>query len=364
MPGSRAAPVVQAGPAARDLDEVATDSGPVFESLRGSRILVTGGTGFVGRWLLETLLWVNRRVDLGVRLIVLTRDPVAFTARSPHLVDRPDLELLEGDIRSFEFPKGRVDRVLHLAAETNVDLRGPSSETYFSVIVDGTRRLIDFVDGKGVGSLLFVSSGAVYGPRPLDSPPIGEDDAVGHPAAEPNTPYGTAKLQAEALVDAYAAETSCQATIARCFAFVGPYLPLDSGFAIGNFIRDAQVGREIVIAGDGSPRRTYMYATDMAAWLWTIAVRGASRRAYNVGSSEVVTIQDLATAVASAVGDDVAVVVRGDASVRGAGSSYVPDTRRAKAELGLGVKVDLHEGIDRTLAWLGAHPAPTDGVTA
>jgi dTDP-glucose 4,6-dehydratase len=142
--------------------------------------------------------------------------------------------------------------------------------------------------------------------------------------------------------------------IARCFAFVGPYLPMDKHFAIGNFIRDALAGQTITIHGDGTPLRSYLYAADLAAWLWTILLQGQDGVAYNVGGDEVVSIAELAHAVNVALHTKVSVVCKTSAPANCAPERYIPDVSRAKAELGLRPRIDLREAIQRTARWTGA----------
>ena len=169
-------------------------------------------------------------------------------------------------------------------------------------ILDGTRRTLDFSAACGCRKLLFVSSGAVYGRQPADVALLDEEFPGGPDPTSPGSAYGEAKRAAELLCVLRGQRAGVEPKIARAFAFVGPYLPLDRHFAIGNFIGDALAGRPIVVRGDGTTVRSYMYGLDLALWLLAILVDGAPGRPYNVGSEEAISIGDLARRVAGNCG--------------------------------------------------------------
>jgi dTDP-glucose 4,6-dehydratase len=340
-----------ANPLARDLDHVLEHTGDLWDELRGCRLFITGGTGFVGRWLVESLLWANERRELGVRVVVLTRDPKGFSVSAPALAAHPSIGLLAGDMRSFTFPDGRVDYVVHAATET-VGMPGTYDPVHkFDADVEGTRRVVALARERGARRLLFMSSGAVYGPQPPDMALVSEEYPGAPDPTDPWTAYGQAKRVSEFLCTAAGAESDIEVVIARCFAFAGPYLPLDANYAIGNLIRDALAGGPVVVAGDGSPFRSYLYAADLAIWLWTLLLKGRPSRVYNVGSDVAVSIDALARTVAAVVSPGAKVTVLGQAPAGEPARRYVPSINRARGELNLTPIVPLIDAIERTAAW-------------
>jgi dTDP-glucose 4,6-dehydratase len=185
---------------------------------------------------------------------------------------------------------------------------------------------------------------------------VPEDYRGGPDPLDPASAYGEGKRLAEHLCTLYARCYGIEAKIARGFAFVGPYLPLDAHFAIGNFIRDALAGGPIAVGGDGTPLRSYLHAADLAIWLWKILFRGVPCRAYNTGSDVEVSIAALARAVAAALAPGRQVRIARPASPDQPRQVYVPEICRAREELGLEVWIPLEEAIRRTGRWLATSP--------
>jgi len=329
-----------------DLEHVLAHTRLLWEQLRGGRIFVTGATGFFGIWLLETFAHANASLNLGASLVGLSRDPGAFYAKAPHLGGVSSIKLHRGDVRDFEFPEGVFTHVIHAGTTSSVPV--PPGEM-LNTIIGGTRRALDFAVATGAKRFLFVSSGAVYGKQPPEMPHIPETYQGAPDPMDPNSAYGEGKRVGELLCAMAHKEHGLETMIARCFAFVGPHLPLDAHFAIGNFIRDAMRGEPIRVK-DGTPYRSYLYAADLAIWLWTILFKGASCHPYNVGSDQEITIADLAHTVASVLGGSVQASTSTPNCTPSA-SRYVPSVERAASEMGLRLQIPLRESLRRTASW-------------
>jgi dTDP-glucose 4,6-dehydratase len=334
-----------------DLDHVLNSTRELWDELREQRIFITGGTGFFGCWLLETLLWANDRLGLNVRTMVLTRNPRSFEDRAPHLAQHPAVTVMAGDVCSFLFPEGHFSHVIHAATQSSAKLNSEQPSLMFDTIVEGTRRCLEFASTAGARKFLLTSSGAVYGSQPPNVTHLQEDFTGGPDSLDADCAYAEGKRAAEMLCALASRSTSLETKIARCFAFVGPYMELDSHFAIGNFIRDQITGGPIRVRGDGTPYRSYMYTSDLTIWLWTILLRGISGRAYNVGAEEAVRVGELAHAVADALLPRVRVEILGTPTPGVPAPRYIPCTKRAQQELGLTLTVPLPKAIERTQEW-------------
>jgi dTDP-glucose 4,6-dehydratase len=338
-----------ANPLARDLDHVVARLGGLWEDLREARIFVTGGTGFFGCWLLETFLWANDRLGLDASAVVLTRDAAAFRTKTPHLAGHRAVTLHHGDVRTFELPDGAFTHVVHAAVDTSETVHCGGRLREFDTTIDGTRRTLELARRSGATRFLLTSSGSVYGQQPPELPHLSEE-YTGAPDATSESAAGAEAKRAAEMLCVLNADTRLEPTVARCFSFIGPYLPLHDKFAAGNFIRDALKGGPIEVSGDGTPYRSYLYAADLAIWLWAILLRGQARRAYNVGSEDAVSIADLARLVAGLTGHPEVRVAQ--AAPQGQlAARYVPSTVRARRDLGLATTVDLQEALARTIEW-------------
>jgi len=320
----------------------------IWRKLDGSRIYITGGTGFLGKWMLATLLDVRQRLGMHFTVTVLSRRPEAFVSAMPMLATAPGVTLVKGDVCTVVHNGCHYDTVIHAA--TDVIATNKPRET-FDTCVEGTRRALAIARASGARDFLLVSSGAIYGRQPAELDRVPEGFCGAPDPLSLASAYGEGKRIAEWLSCSESADAGFDVKIARCFSFVGPHLPLDKHFAIGNFLGAALNRRDLVIQGDGSPVRSYLYAADMAGWLWAVLLRGEHARAYNVGASEGLSIAELALAVCRALNVELPVHVLTPRSPDIPVQRYVPDNSRARRELELPVPIPLTEAIARTARW-------------
>ncbi len=341
-----------------DLEHVLDATRSLWDEMRGERLFLTGGTGFFGCWLMETFVHANRSLKLNAEAVVLTRHPEAFRAKMPHVVDDASVTLHQGDVRDFVYPEGTFRFAIHAATEASAKQAVEAPLEMLSTILAGTQRTLEFAATHGTRKFLMTSSGAVYGRQPDDMTHVPETYAGAPDPLQVGSVYSEGKRASELMCALHAKASGMECKIARCWAFSGAHLPLNAHFAVGNFVADVFAGRPIRIAGDGTPRRSYLYAADLAIWLWTMLFRAPALVPFHVGSAHDVSILELAQTVAASLGAASEIHVAQEAIAGAPVARYVPSVNRAAEILGLHETVTLEEGIRRMAAWHRAAKLP------
>lgn len=312
-------------------------------------LLVIGGSGFFGKSILDAYsrnLLAPWHIS---KVIVMSRSANKLLQDTPNLVGQ-NVELYSADITNAECLPF-ADYVIHAAASTDVRNYLSSPEDEKKNIQAGTYHYCDLAKIHHSNSkIVYVSSGAIYGVQPPNLDEI-DESFVGDLAkmAPGKLDYAVAKQDAERAIICLGA-AGLNVSIARCFAFVGKYLPRDQHFAIGNFIDDVINKRPIAVKANHQVYRSYMYADDLVEWLMTIADDASPKcPIYNVGSDQVVLLSDLAKLLADTYNFQAEISLITDSKI----DRYIPSIKKAKNELGLILKYNFTESIDETIRELG-----------
>ncbi len=319
--------------------------------LRGQHLFITGGTGFLGTWLLELAKVLNEKHQFGLRVTVFSRNPETWAARWPHLGREKWVTLQAGDIRSLaEFPRD-VRYVIHAAALTDrrVFASNPSAVAETNSV--GTMRVLRAATLlEDVQKFVLLSSGLVSGGQPWDLPRITEDFVGVMKCGDVNTVYPESKRLAEVVAQCAISESKLPVVTLRPFAFVGPYQSLQLPWAVTDFIRDSFRGGPIRIMGDGATVRSIMYYSDFAHGVLLALAAGKPRTTYNLGSDEPVELLTLARKITKYF-DPVPEIKLRLGQAGHDRNRLVPDTTRLAQELGFRATVPLDAALQKTIEW-------------
>jgi nucleoside-diphosphate-sugar epimerase len=332
----------------------------VLDELSGAKIFISGGTGFLGSWVVDLLHHLSSSYGVDLSVTLLTRRPARLRAVHPNWFASQAITCLEGDIRTVTFPLEDYKYLLHGAAETSVDAATRPLELLDSIVFGG-RRILDFATAASVRRVLFLSSGAAVHPNQSTKAPVQESILTAPPITDLGSVYANSKRFTEHMYLTYGHSCNADIIIARGFAFVGPGMPLDAHFAIGNFIRDAINGIGPRLRSDGRSVRSYLFSLDAAVWQLVLLTRGQSNSIYNLGSDYSVNLRTLAKTVSRVLAAPPPTIL----SSRTAPDFYVPDITRARLELGLAPWTSLDDSIRLTAAWEragGNSNVATEGV--
>ncbi len=316
-----------------------------INQLRNSEILVTGGTGFLGKWIVDAVTFLNDNFSFNIKLYLLAR------RNSQHIDNiiskRDDMVFIKNDIRNLtEIPKS-IEYIIHAAATPDNREHMSNPIEIMDIISQGTKQVLDAALAlDSVKKILNISSGQVYGT--LRSSRISEKNIGILDINSIKSIYPEAKRYSETLALAYKSLYKLPIVQVRPFSFIGPNMGLDKPWAINNFIKDAIKFKKIKILGNGKPIRSYMYPSDAVWWLLNMLVDSQSGIVYNLGSPEGISLENLAIKIRSKLGNDIHIEIL---NMNEDDSTFVPDIAFVKNKLAVDIKVNIDEALDKTLDW-------------
>lgn len=320
--------------------------------LQNKHIFLTGGTGFFGKSYLDLINFFNHQYDLNLKTTILTRDPDKFKTEFPELTSDSRLFFQKGDIVDFKFSDEYFDSILHFATPASVILNRENPIEMLDVILNGQKQILEFAKIKKIKTVLFASSGAVYGKQPSELLHVTEDFSGAPLSNSPDCAYGLGKRTAEALGNFYADKYAFEHKIARCFTFIGPYLDLNGSYALSNFLKNALESQDIIIQGDGTDTRSYLYSDDLIIALLHVLVYGKNKQPYNVGSDQPVGIKSLAELIIKNVNPKLKIEIKKQTVAGPVGNVYLPSINLLKNELHYKPSYSLEEGIKHTVEYI------------
>ena len=334
-----------------DAVEVLKVSSCDLSNLRDKHLYITGGTGMLGKWLLELIATLNKRESMSIRVTVLSRNPRSFIAANPRLGKMPWLSFTEGDIRYLPELPFNVSHIIHAAALTDRRLFASQPSSVGEVNALGTMRLISAANLlERVPKFILLSSCLVYGAQPWDIKQINEAFAGPLRSNDVNAIYAESKRFAETLTHCATSENKLPVVTLRPFAVVGPYQSLELPWAVTDFIRDSLTSGPIRIMGNGTTVRSILYASDFAYWVLAATAKGKPRNTYNIGSPDAIDLISLAKKITSNF-DPSPEIRTGVGQLTHHPNRLVPDVSRAIKDLGVEVTVSIDEAIRRSIQW-------------
>ena len=350
-----------------DLEAICVDLSSEFGQMSGGRLLITGGGGFLGYYLVQAALHFNRTRG--------TSAPIHVTVYDNYFRGVPQwLEDLKGDkqleLRRHDMieplPKdfGRFDYIIHAAGIASPMYYRAQPLKCIDANINGLRNLLDHAvaqraAGHPLRGFLFYSSSEIYGDPAAAAIPTPETYRGNVSCTGPRACYDESKRFGETLCVTYAKHEGLPVTMARPFNNYGPGLKITDGRVIPDFATNIFAGKDIVMFSDGSPKRTFCYATDAITGYYKVLVRGRGGEPYNVGIDKPeISVAELAALTVKAAAELLGYrgkVVLGKA----AEADYLVDNPnrrcpvidKARTELGYQPKVSVEEGIYRSLIW-------------
>lgn len=328
----------------RDLKSL-LENGQKFNAFDESEIVILGGTGFVGLWVLQALQEYKKNLGIKANVTVYTRN-----SKRAHqlLVNEMNLTL---NIKEIDFSQqpaliDQADYYICAATPSRIQTGlGDPSGVYLSAINSSKSVILTATKKRNIPKVLNLSSGIVYGKQPIL---MKNRKEIEHGENSNSTSgYKNAKIVSEEIFESATSEGIIKSISPRLFAFFGPGIDFNEHFAIGNFLRDGLSNLKIQINGNPNTIRSYMYPTDLINWIFSALINPLDENV-NIGSENPITMLELAETISNLTSKlGVEVKLNQDES-----TNYVPSTAMFRKLYRVSEMISIEEGLDRWIEWV------------
>lgn len=342
-----------------DISAVIRTLGGEIQRLSGKTVLVTGPAGVLAGYLVDTVAQLNdgRLLEKPCRLIGLSRSEITPDSRLGHLLRREDIVFVKHDAAKPYQLKEKIDFIIHAAGRSAPATFQADPLGTIDVNVGGLRWILDYAKDNAVESILYMSSGEIYGNPPKEFIPTPETYNGNVSPLGPRACYTESKRLCETISSIYARFYNVPAKIARPFIVYGPGITVSDRRVIADFMRSCVEGRPVEMLGSGLDTRSYCYVSDATAVFWKLLFSDRNAEPFNVGSDkEEITIKQLAEIIHGLFGISIPVRVKDvkkedTVFVCEAPSRVCPDISKIRKVFSFEPKVAIRDGLRRMIDW-------------
>jgi len=332
-----------------DIKSIANELEEFYDELEGKTVLIAGGRGFLGTYFTSVLTKINETLSKPMKIIVLDS---LITSKDKKDSVNQNIEFLEQDIsKSFEIDDN-IDYIIHAASIASPPTYRKFPIKTVDVNYQGTKNLLEIAKEKKVRSMLLLSSSEIYGDPEIFPTPesyVGKVSCTG-----PRACYDESKRLAETISILYFQQYKIPIKIARPFNVYGPYLNLDDGRIIPDFMNNAINKSQIIIHSDGSPTRSFCYVSDAIGGFFKLLLSKHDGIICNVGNDEEVSVKNVADTIKNIVAKPISIKI-----IESNDPNYTkdnpqrrcPDLSLIKKSVNYIPKIDLEEGLKRVYKW-------------
>jgi dTDP-glucose 4,6-dehydratase/UDP-glucuronate decarboxylase len=324
--------------------------------LKGKSLLITGGSGFICSYFLDTISFLNETFfTTPCELICVDNLITGNKRRTSHLLSKSYFKFINHDVSKPLYFDGSVDFVVHGASIASPAIYRKYPIQTIDTNAFGTRYLLQLAMDKGAQSFLYLSSSEIYGDPSPENIPTPESYWGNVSSTGPRAPYDESKRLAEALCMSFWRVYNFPVNIARPFNVYGPGLRLDDRRVIPDFINNAVHNEPIVLYSDGQATRSFCYVSDAVTGFFKILLSGLRGEVFNVGNdSEEISIAELAGIINELSGSNLPIVYRESEDADYAKDNPQrrrPELTKIRRLLNYEPKVDIRTGLKRSIEW-------------